>query len=39
LTFVTTFTGIFAIIMLLRGKSAVEVFLSVYLFAVFALPG
>ena len=25
--------------MLLRGKSAVEVFLSVYLFAVFALPG
>lgn len=35
---VATFTGIFALIQLLRRKSAAEVFLGVYLFSVFFLP-
>ncbi len=36
---VATFTGLFALIQLLRRKPAAEVFLSVYLFALFAMPG
>jgi len=39
LTFVATLTGIFALIQLLRKKPVADVFLSVYLFAVFVMPG
>ena len=39
LNFVATFTGIFALIQLLRKRPVEEVFLDVYLFALFAMPG
>ena len=39
LTFVATFTGLFALVQILRKKTIQAVFLDVYLFAVFLMPG
>jgi hypothetical protein len=36
--FVATFTGLYALYLLIRRRPVAEVFLSVYLFAIFALP-
>jgi hypothetical protein len=38
LNIVATFTGLYALYLLLRRRSVADVFLTVYLFAVFAMP-